>query len=115
MNMPRKTVYVVYATFNDAIRLYRSAKRKGYSYGTIEPLPDDDPNVSIISSGMRIIKDSTGNRMEYPHSRYLVPRKHVVFFYKRKLPNVLIYRDYQAKTLNQPDFELYKVTLTREY
>ena len=115
MSTPRKTVYVFYATFNDAIRLYRSARRKGYSYGEIEPLPDDDPNVSIRSHGMRIIKDADGNKMEYPHSRYLVPKKHVVFFYKRKLPNVLIYGDYQAKTLNQPDFELYKVTLTREY
>lgn len=115
MNSSRKTVYNVYASFSDAMKLYRSAMKKGYSHATIEPLADDDPDMKVITSGKHTmtVGYETITRPLYRRLSYKPGRGE--YLGKYAFPTVMVYRNYAERTLLKPDFELYKVTLTREY
>lgn len=102
MNTVRKTVYNVYGTHTDLVKLYRKALKSGYSYGEIHPLEDDDPHMKICGRLRR--------RLEYDCPTKSNFSKVVV------MPQVLLYRPYTTTIRTQgPFFELYKLTLTREY
>lgn len=126
------TKYDVYASYDDAIKLYRRALKKGYSYGEINQLtPEDEKNVKIISQGKRVTqvierKSFRAFSKEFnceviipekcktvevgPISKYVQKRAS-----KTDLPVVLLYRNYSSKKLMESDFELVKLTLVREY
>jgi hypothetical protein len=126
MNQGKKTVYNVYASWTDAVKLFRAAMRKGFSYGSINPLEDDDPNVKVDRWGVKKFKFNnymTGGfyTTEYEKAWYQVevlkmsPEEDVARFYGTTcIPTVLMYRQYGRK-MADPWFELYKVTLVREY
>jgi hypothetical protein len=110
----KKTKYEVYGTFDDLIKLYRRALKKGYSYGEMEPLTKDDPNISI---------QTEPTYLRYRRvSRYgfIEPLRKVINVSKannnrKYFPKVLCYRNYASKSINSPGFELYKLILVREY
>lgn len=103
------TQYSVYGTFDDLIKLYRRALKKGYSYGEIEPLTDDDKNVQMS--------------WEYDRRRIYKNLKRKVIrinnrdpkYARAGVPKTLLYRNYSVTNIEKPDFELFKLTLTREY
>lgn len=109
------TRYTVYGTFDDLIRLYRRALKKGYSYGEIDPVP-----VTQYDSA-RPASDKT-NEITFSWKYNLRKKKvntillngHSANFARRGVPRVLLYRNYADRTVNQPDFELFKLTLTKE-
>lgn len=96
----RTTVYIVYANFNDAVKLIRSAKRKGYTSFIMEPFENGRENKYFYLS-------KRNNRVYYKDNSYSQ-------FVRNVFPEFLIYRDY-GKRKQPDDFELYEVTLTREY
>lgn len=130
------TEYTVFAKWEDAIKLYRAALKKGYSYGTIEPAHEND-EVQVVKYGKRTYHKQIqpprweeskefGCKVYIPaqteeiithfgiEMRYKSGGKYVPPSYRYQ-PKALVYRNYSSKTLLAPDFELYKVTLAREY
>ena len=107
----KTTKYEVYGTFNDLIKLYRRALKKGYSYGDIEPLPDND-SVKTYST-----KSSSSAKYGRKPKRYVQINGSNVTKYGRGygIPKILYYRNYSPTTVNVFDFELFKLTLVREY
>lgn len=129
----KKSKYVVYGTFDDLIKLYRRALKKGYTSGELEEIPEGDDVISIISYGTKI------ERVEMAPSRrvfskefgceVIVPAqfkdvnrgpisKRLSCKYHRddrRVPQVLIYRNYAERKIASPEFELCKLTLEREY
>ena len=126
MTKCKKTVYNVYASWIDAVKLYRAAMKKGFSYGYIEPLEDDDPNVKVDRWGRKKFKFNdyiTGGvkTADYENAWCRVEvfktsaDEDIARYYGTAcFPTVLMYRRYSRK-LADPWFELFKVTLVREY
>ena len=129
----KKTKYDVYGTFDDLIKLYRRAIKKGYTAGTLDEIPNGDEVVQIIEYGKKL------SRVEISPQRWafskefncevMIPAKAKVVECgpksrrlsckhaqdNRKVPKVLIYRNYAERKVASPDFELFRLTLERDY
>ena len=109
------TRYKVYGTFDDLIKLYRRALKKGYSYGEIEPVPVIQYNsASSASDPVNEITFSWKYNLRKQKVKTILLNGHSTNFAPRGVPRVLLYRNYADRTVNQPDFELFKLTLTKE-
>jgi hypothetical protein len=110
------TRYKVYGTFDDLIKLYRRALKKGYSYGEIEPvLAISQYNAAKAASDpVNEITFSWKYNLRKQKVNTILLNGHSVNFARRGVPRVLLYRNYADRTVNQPDFELFKLTLTKE-
>jgi hypothetical protein len=131
--MVKTTRVNVYGTFDDLIKLYRRALKKGYTSGIIEELPEGDDVVQIIAYGKKVetVEVSPQRRVfskEF-ECEVIIPAqfreitrgpisKRLSCMHTRddrRVPEVLIYRNYAERKIASPNFELCRLTLEREY
>lgn len=129
------TKYEIYASYSDAMKLYRKAMKAGYSYGEIEQTTSEDKvqigirgrktKTVVIENSRKVFSNEFNCEVIIPEKTKVVDLGPLQTFiqingpkYKNHgtdIPMFLLYKNYSQKSIESPDFELVKLTLVREY